>query len=157
MFLLRLENFIMDSKSALLFGTGFMSKMLRKRSLASKKVREELQKKDDDIRRWADKKSDFFIKPDHAVLSATLPQVSEWAEQEHYTTAAKRKFMGSADHILCAHALAHSYTVVTHEVPDPNSKRSIKIPDVCDAFRIGCISPYDMLRREKARFVLEKK
>jgi len=34
------------------------------------------------------------------------------------------------------------------------SPRKIKIPDVCVGMRIKCMSPYEMLRHERARFVL---
>jgi len=42
---------------------------------------------------------------------------------------------------------------VTHEVP-AGSRRKIKIPDACIGLGIKCVTPYEMLRLEKARFVL---
>jgi hypothetical protein len=42
---------------------------------------------------------------------------------------------------------------VTHEVPSA-STRKIKIPDACIGLGIKCMTPYEMLRRERARFVL---
>ena len=54
---------------------------------------------------------------------------------------------------LVAHALAHGFIVVTHEVPS-ESTRKIKIPNVCIGLGLVCISPYEMLRRERARFIL---
>ena len=44
-------------------------------------------------------------------------------------------------------------TVVTHEVP-AETGRKIKIPNACLGLGIQCLSPYEMLRRERARFVL---
>ena len=52
-----------------------------------------------------------------------------------------------------AQALAHKHTIVTHEVAR-NTTRQIKIPDACLALGIKCVTPYEMLRVEKARFVL---
>jgi hypothetical protein len=52
-----------------------------------------------------------------------------------------------------AHALAHRYTVVTHEVASTGA-RKIKIPNACIGLGLHCVSPYEMLRRERARFVL---
>ncbi|MBV6522211.1 MAG: hypothetical protein MNPFHGCM_02357 [Gemmatimonadaceae bacterium] len=43
--------------------------------------------------------------------------------------------------------------VVTHEVPAA-SPRKIKIPDACIGLGIKCMTPYEMLRVERARFVL---
>lgn len=45
------------------------------------------------------------------------------------------------------------HTVITHEVPAA-SKRKVKIPDVCLGMKIKCMSPYEMLRRKRTRFVL---
>ncbi len=49
--------------------------------------------------------------------------------------------------------VGQGHTVVTHEVPSPTVRR-IKIPDACVGLRIKCMTPYEMLRRERARFVL---
>jgi hypothetical protein len=43
--------------------------------------------------------------------------------------------------------------VVTHEVPANSSKR-IKIPNACIGLNVRFMTPYEMLRRERARFVL---
>lgn len=58
-----------------------------------------------------------------------------------------------ADYYLVAQALAHGDTVVTHEIAS-NSTRRIKIPDACIGLQIRCISPFEMLRVERASFVL---
>ena len=52
-----------------------------------------------------------------------------------------------------AAALAGRHTVVTHEVASPTLKR-IKIPNVCVGLGIEFMNPYQMLRKEQARFVL---
>ncbi len=100
---------------------------------------------------WAAAQGDgFFLPPDDAVLPA-LPAVSNWASGHGYQPAAVATFLQVADYWLVAHALAHKCIVVTHEIPaDTTSK--IKIPNACIGLR--CMSPYEMLRREHARFVL---
>ena len=65
-------------------------------------------------------------------------------------------FLQVADYYLVAHALAHKHTVVTHEVPAASTKK-IKIPNVCIGLGIKCMNPYEMLRHERARFVLGAK
>ena len=62
-------------------------------------------------------------------------------------------FLQVADYWLVAHAKARDWTIVTHETPS-ESVRKIKIPNACIGLGLHCISPYEMLRREKARFVL---
>lgn len=79
--------------------------------------------------------------------------VSTWASGQHYEPAAVSTFLQVADYYLVAQAHAGKHTVVTHEVPSA-STRKIKIPDACIGLQIKCMTPYEMLRRERARFVL---
>ncbi|HUP07522.1 MAG TPA: DUF4411 family protein [Caldimonas sp.] len=96
----------------------------------------------------------FFLVPDAKVLAA-LATVSRWATSKNYTQAAITTFFQVADYYLVAQALADGHTVVTHEVPSA-SLNQIKIPNACLEFGLRCINTYEMLRREKARFVLAK-
>ncbi len=63
------------------------------------------------------------------------------------------EFLSVGDYFLVCHALGHCMTVVTHEIPS-NSKRRIKIPDACRALGVQFMSPFEMLREERANFVL---
>lgn len=117
------------------------------------KVDDELQAGGDDLSDWATARGRaFFLAPDDAVLPV-LGQVSTWVTGQAYEAAAIATFLQVADYWLVAHALAHGFTVVTHEVPS-DSVRKIKIPNACIGLRLPCVSPYEMLRRERARFVL---
>lgn len=62
-------------------------------------------------------------------------------------------FLQVADFWLVAAALAGRHKVVTHEVTSA-SVRKIKIPNVCVGLGVEFLSPYQMLRREQARFIL---
>ena len=118
-----------------------------------RKVADELRAGDDELPKWADDLGDeFFLTPDSSVIPA-LSRVSDWAGVQNYDSAAVATFLQVADYWLVAHALAHHYVVVTHEVPADTLKK-IKIPNACTGLRLRCISPYQMLRQEKARFVL---
>ena len=75
------------------------------------------------------------------------------AKHLHYEPAAVNTFLQIADYYLVAHALAHGHTVVTHEVASPSTKK-IKIPNACIGLGIKCVTPYEMLRHERARFIL---
>lgn len=72
---------------------------------------------------------------------------------QQYEQAAINAFMQVADYYLVAHALADAFVIVTHEVP-ANSPRNIKIPNVCAGLDLAFVTPFEMLRRERARFVL---
>lgn len=76
-----------------------------------------------------------------------------WATGQNYEPAAIATFLQVADYWLIAHAKAHEFIVVTHEVPS-ESVRKIKIPNACIGLGITCVSPNEMLRREHARFIL---
>ena len=119
------------------------------------KVGDEIDAGDDDLSAWAKEYgNNFFLKTDAAVVPA-LGKVSTWAMAQDYEQAAVNTFLQAADYYLIAHALALNYTVITHEIKS-NSKKRIKIPDVCVGMDIKFMSPYTMLRHERARFVLGK-
>lgn len=113
----------------------------------------ELEAGEDDLSEWAAARGGaFFLAPDNQVLPA-LPRVSQWATGQTYEPAAINTFLQVADYWLVAFALAHGHTIVTHEVP-ADSKRKIKIPNACVGLNIRFMTPYQMLRHERARFVL---
>ena len=117
------------------------------------KVGDEVQAVEDELSVWARARGDaFFLKPDASVFPA-LAAVSAWASGQHYEPAAVSTFLQVADYYLIAQAHTGTQTVVTHEVPSA-STRKIKIPDACIGLGIKCMTPYEMLRRERARFVL---
>jgi len=119
------------------------------------KVSDELKAGADELADWAaNRGAGLFVKPDAAMLPA-LGTVSSWATSQRYEPAAVSTFLQIADYYLVAHAFAHGHTVVTHEVASP-SIRKIKIPDACIGLNIKCMSPFEMLRLERARFVLGK-
>ena len=117
------------------------------------KVSDELVGAGDELADWATARDrPFFLAPDDAVLPA-LGEVSAWATGQNCEPAAIATFLQVADYWLIAHARAHEFIVVTHEVPS-ESVRKIKIPNACIGLGITCVSPYEMLRRERARFIL---
>lgn len=117
------------------------------------KVADELYAGEDDLSTWAEQRGNAFFLPADAAVVPALSEVSTWASQQSYDPAAISTFLQVADYWLVAHAKAHGWTVVTHEVPS-DGRQKIKIPNVCIGLGIHCITPYEMLRRERARFVL---
>ena len=123
------------------------------RVFSIEKVADELAAGADELSIWADaRRSAFFLPPDTALLGA-LSAVSEWVNRQQYRPAAVSAFLQDADYYLIAHALANGHVVVTHEVAS-DGVRAVKIPNVCIGVMVKCMTPYEMLRKERARFVL---
>ena len=108
---------------------------------------------EDELADWSEERGyGFFLRPD-ATLFAALATVSEWVTDQTYDQSAVNTFFQKADYYLVAQAYAGQHVVVTHEIPS-NSPRKVKIPDACIGLGIKCMTPFEMLRTERARFVL---
>lgn len=119
------------------------------------KVGDEIAAGDDELSEWADEIDDgFFRSPNTDTLTA-LQRVSQWVTSNGYEPAAINTFLAGADYYLISEALAGRHAVVTHERPSDSVKR-IKIPNVCLGLGVKVVSPFEMLRNERARFVLGK-
>lgn len=64
-------------------------------------------------------------------------------------------FLQAADYYLIAQAVARGYTVVTQEVPRQTVNR-VMIPNVCVGLGVPYANTFQMLSRERARFVLDE-
>lgn len=117
------------------------------------KVADEIAAGDDELTAWMrEKGSGMFLNTDTGV-AARFSEVSAWATGQRYEPAAISIFFQAADFYLIAHAIANGHVVVTHEVP-ANSPKRIKIPNACIGLDLRFMTPYEMLRHERARFVL---
>ena len=125
----------------------------RGRVFSIEKVGDELDAGADELADWASERDDgFFLPPNPEVLVA-LGKVGDWVTRQGYEPTAIDTFLQVADFYLVAQALAGVHAVVTHEIPSPSKKR-IKIPNVFIGLGVKCLTPFDMLRRERARFIL---
>lgn len=118
-------------------------------------VYHELTRGNDDLSHWAkSNKNNLFLPPDSVTISK-FSVVSTWANEPklNYQQVAINEFLSVGDYYLVAHGLGHQMIVVTHEKPSL-SKKKIKIPDACQGLGVSFISPFEMLRQEKANFVL---
>ena len=117
------------------------------------KVEDEISAGDDVLTEWADGPGKhLFLKPDSETLKS-MTQVSQWVTENGYTSAAVNNFLQVADYWLVSHALAHGLVVVTHEKP-ADTPNKVKIPNVCVGLGVKVMTPFEMLRHERARFVL---
>lgn len=119
------------------------------------RVRDEISRGNDDLSVWAD--GDFhhaFQSTNDTEVLARYAEIVAWSQnQNQYNSAAKAEFARAenADPWLVAYAAVHGGIVVTHEVIDPNVRRKIPIPNVCNAYGVECTDTYDMLRSLKIR------
>jgi hypothetical protein len=117
------------------------------------KVGDELVGSADELATWAQKRNAaFFLEPDGAVLPS-LQALSAWVNASGYEPAAVMTFLNDADYYLVAHAHAHGHVVVTHEVVAHSTKK-VKIPNACLGMGVKWVNTFEMLRAERARFVL---
>lgn len=65
---------------------------------------------------------------------------------------AKAKFATGADGWLVAYARAHDAIVVTNEQSAPESRREVKLPDVCSQFGVKHENTFAMLRTLNVSF-----
>lgn len=118
------------------------------------RVGDEILAVNDELAGWARQRPGLFLKPDAAMVPR-LTAVSTWAAGAGYEPAAVATFLRVADYYLVAQAHAHGHVVVTHEIFSPPPKK-IKIPNACIGVGVKSVSPYEMLRSERARFILSR-
>ncbi len=117
------------------------------------KVADEIAAGADELTNWMNNHAwNLFLGTDSRTIEK-FGQVSSWATSQEYEPAAINTFLQVADFYLVAHALSGGHVVVTHEVP-ANSLRRIKIPNACIGLHLRFMTPYEMLRVERARFIL---
>ncbi len=135
------------------FWDWLLEKNAEQKVFSIEQVGSELEAGDDELSKWAQERgSGFFRKLDNSVAHS-LRTISSWAISQNYEPAAANTFLQVADYYLTGQALARNHTIVTHEKASISTKR-IKIPDVCIGLGISFMTPYEMLRHERARFVL---
>lgn len=118
-------------------------------------VGDELTIGEDELASWAENLPAGFFLPISPADVLSLAALSDWATSQRYEPAAVNTFLQKADYYLIAQAHSRGHIVVTHENPS-NSTKIIKIPDACIGLGVKYINTSTLLRRERARFVLEK-
>lgn len=117
------------------------------------KVADEIEAGQDALSAWARDHGQALFRRTPPTLAPQFAALSTWATGQQYTPAAINTFLQVADYYLLAHALAGQHVVVTHEVIS-SSPAKIKIPNACLGLGLRFMTPYQMLRTERARFVL---
>jgi Domain of unknown function (DUF4411) len=118
------------------------------------RVAEEVLAGADELAAWMKSQPPSFRLAAGPSEQQALQAVSRWVSGAGYAQGAVATFLQAGDYFLVAQALSLGYTVVTQETPDPASKRWVKIPDACKAVQVPWMTPFNMLRTERARFIL---
>ena len=121
------------------------------------RVRNELLigRSDEDLFQWVknDVPNEFFLPVDTDELTRVYTEIMMWVQRHpNYFDHAKAKFATGADGWLVACAQVRGATVVTNEQPAPASRKDVKLPDVCDEFRVPRQNTFVMLRALGAQF-----
>ncbi len=118
-------------------------------------IRDEILKNEDQLSKWLRENMHQFClrsSQDPLVIVSYRKIISAVNRNSRYKEAAKREFGSVADSWVCAHALAHSHTVVTEEIYEPNRRSRVKIPDVCVEFGIDYIDRLRFIREIGIKF-----
>jgi hypothetical protein len=132
------------------FWYALLGNAINGRLLSIDRVKAEIDKGNDRLKQWAN--NDFhrwFVSTNVGSVLQHYRAIMQWAvAQHHFTDAAKDEFadVTNADPWLVAYAKATNRTVVTNEKYDPNIRRRIKIPNVCEAFAVKYVDTFQMLR-----------
>lgn len=113
--------------------------------IAIDEVFEELKAQDDEVLEWANQHAGIFVP-----LDADIQTEASKILSAHTKLVDLRKRKSGADPFVIASAVVKRCTVVTEEKPSGGPGK-IKIPDVCKAMKIECITVLTMLRREGMR------
>lgn len=128
--------------------------------LSIDRVRDEIARGEDDLWEWVERDYgvDQFDRTDTPQVLGAYGEIIGWAvSQPQFTQAAKDEFAreDEADAWLVAYARASQVIVVTLEEYHPDVKRRILLPNVCEAFGVKWITPFEMLRRLGVRLEWE--
>ena len=119
------------------------------------RVRKEIDEGKDALRQWAkdDCPATFFESANTKAVGERYGKIISWAgAQNRYRPEALAQFATVADGWLVAYAAEHGWTVVTQEVAAPEGKKEVKIPDVCEAFKVPYIDTFEMLQNLAVQF-----
>lgn len=115
------------------------------------RVKAELLRHDDRLSDWA--KTEFirwFASTNEASIVQCYAKYVTWANNnDQFNPAAKYEFaqVDVADGWLIAYTETYGGVLVTDEQLSLDIKKKVKIPNVCDAFKVPYINTFEMLRR----------
>ena len=120
-------------------------------------VYDELADGDDLLAEWVkERKGDIsFLALDDAETQEKYREIVNYVVSNGFGQAHIDRFLAGADPWLIAKASVLGAKLVTHEVLAVGPIiRKVKIPNICNAFGVSYINPFDMIRNIGSQFVL---
>jgi len=114
--------------------------------MAVDEVRNELSRRDDEVKAWADAQPSLFVP-----LSVEVQRATSLVLQQHQRLLGNRPGRNVADPFVIGLAIATASTVVTEETLSGNLMKP-RIPDVCNAMNIRCTNLVGFLREQAWQF-----
>lgn len=114
------------------------------------KVQDEILRGADDLAAWVEQKfgAAAFANTSTPEVAGVYSQMLAWVmAQPHFLESARAEFQQVADGWLAAYAKASGCIVVTLEEYDPQRRNKVPLVNVCHAFDVETITPFEMLRR----------
>lgn len=110
--------------------------------IATEEVLVELERKSDDVYKWALKRKNMFISTNENIQLAVRSVL-----HDHWKLIDERKSRSGADPFVVALARIEACPVITGERVSNSSKRP-HIPDVCHALGIKCLDMLQFFREQ---------
>lgn len=119
-------------------------------------VYDELSEGDDELSEWVKERKAQFLPVSGDEIQEQFAEVAQHVvDLEGKKPEFVAEFLSKADPwLIAAAASLDGGTVVTHETPVPADSTKVKIPNICSAFEVPCITTFELLNRLEARFVL---
>lgn len=114
------------------------------------KVQDEILRGADDLAEWADQQfgTAAFAETSTPEIASIYTQMLVWVmAQPHFHDSARAEFQQVADGWLAAYGKASGCVVVTLEEYDPLRRNKVPLVNVCRAFDVETITPFELLRR----------
>lgn len=118
-------------------------------------VYQELVKGISDVSDWIkERKSDVFVKAyEDDETQKEFSEIADYVYSEFKSEVAA-EFLSGADPWIIATCKVHNFILVTKETYS-DSKKKVKIPNICKKFGVRHIDEFEMIRELKAKFVLK--
>lgn len=118
-------------------------------------VYKELTKGESEATDWVkERKESGLVKEFHdAETQKVYQKIADHVAGDGYKPEEVEKFLSGADPWIIAACKAQGFTLVTKETYS-DSKKKVKIPNICREFDVEYIDDFEMIRRLEAKFVL---
>lgn len=134
----------------------WLARLGEKQSILSvQPVKKELQQGNDELAKWVkDLPNTYFLDLDIPVQRKYKSIVEYVMNHTGFSLTEKSNFLAKADPWLIATAIRSHSTIITHEKAVGNNSKKIKIPNLCNHFKVPCLNIFELLQKEKVKFRL---